>query len=57
MPDMVFLRASALDDPEIARPEMVVYASRAPSWDITDPALPHFPEMPPGGSKQAVDEL
>ncbi|MBL4757946.1 MAG: GFA family protein [Rhizobiales bacterium] len=45
-PDMVFLRASSLDDPEIARPQIVVYASRAPSWDLVDPALPSFAEMP-----------
>lgn len=46
MPGMVFPRASSLDDPEVAKPQMVVYASRAPSWDHMDPALPAFPEMP-----------
>jgi hypothetical protein len=49
MPDMVFPRASSLDDPEIAKPQMVVYASRAPSWDHVDPELPAFPTMPEGG--------
>jgi hypothetical protein len=26
---------------------MIVYASRAPSWDRMDPALPAFDRMPP----------
>ncbi|MGO1118362.1 GFA family protein [Rhodovibrionaceae bacterium A322] len=47
MPDLVFPRASSLDDLEVAAPAMVVYASRAASWDQPDPALPAFEEMPP----------
>lgn len=47
MPGVVFPRASSLDDPEIAQPSMVVYASRAPSWDKQPSDLPSFPEMPP----------
>ena len=54
MPGMVFPRASSLDDPEVATPQMIVYASRAPSWDRMDPALPAFPEMPEAGPKAAV---
>ncbi|MCT8328901.1 GFA family protein [Albidovulum sediminis] len=54
MPGMVFVRASALDDPEIARPQMIVYASRAPSWDRPDPTLPAFATMPEGGAGEAV---
>lgn len=46
MPGMVFLRASSLDDPERIEPQMVVYASRAPSWDRIE-GLPTFPEMAP----------
>lgn len=46
MPDMIFLRASSLDDPEIFSPNLVVYTDRAPSWDVMDKALPSFPEMP-----------
>lgn len=53
MPGHVFLRASSLDDPEAARPGLVVYASRAASWSRLDPALPAFPEMPQGGPPQA----
>ena len=44
--DLIFLPASSLDDPEIFEPQMVVYASRAPSWDHVDPALPSFETMP-----------
>lgn len=56
MPDLVFPRASSLDDPEVAKPQMVVYASRAPSWDHVDPALPAFPEMPEGGPEKVIAE-
>jgi hypothetical protein len=55
MPGMVFVRASALDDPEVAKPQMIVYASRAPSWDALDPALPSFATMPEGGASEAVN--
>lgn len=46
-PDLVFLRASSLDDPEQFTPAMIVYASRAPSWAHLDARLPAFSEMPP----------
>jgi hypothetical protein len=45
---MIFLRASGLDDPEVFKPGVVVYASRAPSWDHMDANLPAFAEMPKG---------
>jgi hypothetical protein len=41
-------RASSLDNLEIAKPQMIVYASRAPSWSQLDPNVPTFPEMPEG---------
>ena len=46
MLDMLFPTAGSLDDPEIFKPEMVVFASRAPSWDYLDPDLPIMSEMP-----------
>jgi hypothetical protein len=49
MPGMIFVRASSLDDPEVAMPSMAVYASRAPSWDHIDRNLPRFATMPEGG--------
>lgn len=46
MPGLVFVRASSLDDTETFKPQMVVYADRAASWDTMDPALPAFATMP-----------
>lgn len=46
MADLIFPRASSLDDPEVARPGMAVYVSRAPSWSRIDPTLPAFQTMP-----------
>ena len=46
-PQMIYLRASSLDDPEVFSPQMIVYASRAPSWDHMDDTLPSFETMPP----------
>ena len=45
MPGVVFVRASSLDDLEIAKPQMIVYASRAPSWAQLDPSVATFLEM------------
>lgn len=47
IPDLIFIRASTLDDLEVFRPQVVVYASRAASWDYVDPELPTFATMPP----------
>jgi hypothetical protein len=54
MPGVVFPRASVLDNPELVRPQMIVYASRAPAWDHMDPALASFAVMPEGGPQKAV---
>lgn len=56
MPGVVFPRASVLDNPEVLKPQMIVYASRAPAWDHMDPTLPSFAVMPDGGPKNAVAE-
>src|SRR5436190_1651895 len=47
MPHMVFVRASALDDPDLFSPQMIVWASRAPAWDVAAPAVPSFALSPP----------
>jgi hypothetical protein len=47
MPHLIFLRASSLDELDVFKPQLVVYASRAASWDHVDPQLPTFPTMPP----------
>lgn len=54
MPGMVALRASSLDDLEVFKPQMHVYAASAASWDARDPALPAFDKMPPGMQGQAT---
>jgi hypothetical protein len=46
MPGVVFVRASSLDDPEVFKPQMVVYTDRAATWDHMDVALPSFAAMP-----------
>ena len=45
--DLVFLRASSLDDLEAFKPQLVVYAAKAASWDLMDSGLPAFDGMPP----------
>ncbi len=57
MPGMVFPRASSLDDPERVKPQMILYTSRAPSWDYVDPKLPSFATMPEGGPERIIREL
>ena len=47
MPDLMFIRASTLDDLEVFKPQMIVYASRGASWDHFDAGLPRFDRMPP----------
>ena len=47
-PGMVFLRASSLDDLEVFKPQMHVYAARAASWDQPSAGLASFEKMPPG---------
>jgi hypothetical protein len=53
-PQLVFVRASSLDDPAVITPAVVVYTSRAPKWDLVDPSLPSFPEMPPHAAEMAA---
>jgi len=47
MPQMRVLSANLLDDPELFDAQLVVYSSRATSWDQPAAGLPSFPEMPP----------
>ena len=54
MADLAFIRASSLDDPEAVTPTIVVYKSRAVSWDMTDHNLPTFDEMPEGGPQKVI---
>ena len=42
----VLVRPSSLDDLEIAKPHLVVFSSRVPSWRPLDPETPAFANMP-----------
>jgi hypothetical protein len=52
--ELVFPRASSLDDPDAVTPGASVYASRAPKWDPRAPALQAFPEMPSPEQRQVM---
>ncbi|MEP3279548.1 MAG: GFA family protein [Stappiaceae bacterium] len=41
----IVVRTSSMDDPEIAKPDRIIYASSAVSWDHLDPALPTAQKM------------
>lgn len=47
LPGVVFLRASTLDDLEVFKPQMHVFAMRAASWDARAEGLLAFDRMPP----------
>jgi hypothetical protein len=46
MPHMIFVRASALDDPNLFSAQMIVWAARAPVWDTVTEGLPTFAFAP-----------
>jgi hypothetical protein len=49
MPDVRTIPAGSLDDPNLFKPQFVVYTMRGHKWDLVDPSLPSFPKMPPMG--------
>jgi len=46
-PQLVFVRAGTLDDPELARPAMTIWTSSAPSWACFDERIPKVERQPP----------
>ncbi|MGD8110851.1 GFA family protein [Vibrio sp. TRT 21S02] len=46
MSEFEFIRAGSLDDLELFKPSMVVYASSGASWDHLSQELPKFDKMP-----------
>jgi hypothetical protein len=44
---LIFVRAGTLDDPEIAKPDMAIWVSQAPSWACISDALPRVDRQPP----------
>lgn len=48
MPDVAFIVASTLENPDVFQPRVSLYTSRALSWDPPNPATTHHEKMPPG---------
>ena len=46
-PQLIFIRAGALDDPSLMAPQMTIWTAEAPDWAWIDPALPQYPAQPP----------
>ena len=47
-PHLVFIRAGALDDPNLMAPEAIIWTSAAPAWACHDPDVPRYPaQIPP----------
>ena len=46
-PHLVFIRAGALDDPEVAKPAMTLWTSAAPSWACIADDVPRIERQPP----------
>ena len=45
-PHLIFIRAGALDDPELMAPEMTIWTSSAPSWACFAQDLPRIAGQP-----------
>ncbi len=46
-PHLIFVRAGALDDPNLLGPQMTIWTDAAPKWACFDPALPKISGQPP----------
>lgn len=46
-PHLIFVRAGALDDRELARPAMTIWTGQAPSWACFAADLPQLERQPP----------
>lgn len=46
-PQLIFVRAGSLDDPDLAKPAATIWTSRAPAWACMDESLPKFDGQPP----------
>lgn len=45
-PELVFVRAATLDEPNLFRPTMIIHGNTAPEWDAIDIGLPYFSGAP-----------
>ncbi len=46
-PHLIIVRAGTLDDPEIAKPEITIWTSEAPSWACISDSIPRTEGQPP----------
>lgn len=46
-PQLLFVRAGTLDDPEVAKPAMTIWTAAAPSWACIAVDLPRIERQPP----------
>jgi hypothetical protein len=46
-PHLIIIRAGTLDDPEIAKPEITIWTSEAPSWACISDIIPRTEGQPP----------
>jgi hypothetical protein len=46
-PQLVFVRAGTLDDPQIAKPAMTIWVASAPGWACIDSNIPSVQKQPP----------
>ena len=46
-PHLIVVRAGALDDPDLARPESIIWSASAPSWSAGLSDLPSIEGQPP----------
>ena len=49
MPGLAMLNAGSMDDPNLFKPTMNVFAASAPPWSLMDPDLTKFDGMPDTG--------
>jgi len=46
-PQLIGVRVGALDDPDLVRPEMTIWTSRAPRWACISPDIPRLEGQAP----------
>ncbi len=53
-PDMVWIKAGSLDEPELIKPTHHIWAGKAVPWAYLDESLPSFPGNGPSPGEQIV---
>jgi len=46
-PHLLFIRAGALDDPNLMGPQATIWTEQAPDWALISDAIPRYPEQIP----------